>query len=55
MAKNTVFQLTGRDVIDDPLTRLLREGARRLIEQAVETELQTGLGSSLYQDSCRLN
>jgi len=40
MTKNTVVQLTGRDAIDDPLTQLLREGARRLIEQAVEAELQ---------------
>ena len=40
MTENTVVQLAGRDAIDDPLTQLLREGARRLIEQAVEAELQ---------------
>ena len=40
MTENTVVQLAGRDAIDDPLTQLLREGARRLIEQAGEAELQ---------------
>jgi len=38
--KNTVVGLAGRDTIADPLTEMLRTGARQLIQQAVETELQ---------------
>jgi len=38
--KNTVVGLAGRDTIADPLTEMLRAGARQLIQQAVETELQ---------------
>ncbi len=39
MNKNNVVELTGREEIADPLTELLREGARDLIQQAVEAEL----------------
>jgi putative transposase len=40
MNKNdTVVELTGRDQFADTLTELLRNGARQLIEQAVEAEL----------------
>ncbi len=35
-------------VFDDPLTQLLREGARKLLQQAVEVELQSVLGR--YRD-----
>jgi len=40
MKKNTVVGLAGRDTIADPLTEMLRAGARQLIQQAVKTELQ---------------
>ena len=40
MKKNTVVDLAGRDTIADPLTEMLRTGARQLIKKAVELELQ---------------
>jgi transposase-like protein len=40
MKKNNVLEFAGRDTISDPLTALLRSGAQRLINQAVEAELQ---------------
>jgi len=40
MKKNTVVGLAGRDAIVDPLTEMLRIGAKQLIQQAVEAELQ---------------
>lgn len=40
MNKSTVIALEDRTESLDPLTELLRVGARQLIEQAVETELQ---------------
>ncbi len=39
MNKSTVITLEDRAESLDPLTELLRVGARQLIEQAVETEL----------------
>jgi len=39
MNKSNVVELSGREVIADPLTELLRQGARELIQQAVEAEL----------------
>lgn len=39
MSKGTVVAFAGRDEIADPLTELLRQGARDLIQQAVEAEL----------------
>ncbi len=44
MSKHTVVDLAGRDTPADPLTELLRTGARQLIQQAVEVELQELLG-----------
>ena len=38
MVKIHVIGFTGRDGIADPLTELLRQGARELIQQAVEAE-----------------
>jgi len=35
-----MVELEGREQIVDPVTQLLRNGARRLIEQAVEAELE---------------
>ena len=40
MSKNNVVELTGREAGADPLTELLRAGAKQLIRQAVEAELQ---------------
>ena len=40
MKKDTVVDLAGRDTIADPLSEMLRTGAQRLIEKAVEVELQ---------------
>ena len=40
MIKNNVVQLEGRDGLTDPLSELLIAGARQLIAQAVEAELQ---------------
>ena len=40
MSKSNVVELSGRDTILDPVTELLRAGAKQLIYQAVEAELQ---------------
>ncbi|WP_419607148.1 IS256 family transposase [Thiolapillus sp.] len=40
MNKNTVVSFQDREQITDPLNALLRTGARKLIEQAIEAELQ---------------
>ena len=38
MNENSVVSLRQKDEIDDPLTEILRTGARKLIVQAVEIE-----------------
>jgi transposase-like protein len=45
MTENNVVGLRQKDEIDDPLTEILRAGAKRLIEQAVEAEFAAFLGS----------
>ena len=40
MKKSAVNELEDREAIVDPLTELLREGAQRLIQQAVGVELE---------------
>ena len=45
MFENKVVPLRQKDEIDDPLTEILRAGAKRLIEQAVESEFAAFLGS----------
>ena len=40
MDENTIIEFTGRDAISDPLTEMLRKGARELLQAAVESELQ---------------
>ncbi|HXY57947.1 MAG TPA: IS256 family transposase [Methylocystis sp.] len=45
MTENRVVPLRQPDAIDDPLTEILRCGARRLIAQAVEAEFETFLTS----------
>jgi transposase-like protein len=39
MSKGNVVDFAGREEFADPLTELLRQGARELIHQAVEAEL----------------
>ena len=43
MNANSVVSLRQKDEIDDPLTEILRAGARKLIVQAVEIEFDTFL------------
>ena len=40
MDKHNVVELQDREILSDPLTEMLREGAMQLIHQAVEAELQ---------------
>jgi putative transposase len=42
---SSVVRLRQPDEIDDPLTAILRAGARRLLEQAIEAEVETFLAS----------
>ena len=46
MDENRVVSLRQKGAIDDPLTEILRAGARRLIAQAVEAEFVTFLASN---------
>ena len=39
MSKDNVIALQSPEGIEDPLTALLRAGAKRLIQQAIEAEL----------------
>jgi len=39
MSKDNVVALSSPEGIEDPLTELLRTGAKRLIQQAIEAEL----------------
>ena len=45
MTENNVVSLRQKEVIDDPLTEILRAGAKRLIEQPVEAEFAAFLGA----------
>ncbi len=44
MGKDSVVEFRKPGMVEDPLTELLRRGARRLIEQAIEAELAELLG-----------
>ena len=46
MTGNRVVALRQKGAIDDPLTEILRTGARRLIAQAVEAEFETFLATT---------
>ena len=40
MTKESIVELQGRDLpVEDPLTEVLRRGARALLSQAVEAEV----------------
>jgi transposase-like protein len=43
MRKSNVLEHQGQEQVEDPLTELLREGAKRLIHRAVDEELQEQL------------
>jgi len=43
MDENTIIDFNGRDAVTDPLTDLLRKGARELLQAAVEAERDTFL------------
>ncbi len=43
MDNATIIDFTGRDAVADPLTELLRKGARELLQAAVEAERDTFL------------
>jgi putative transposase len=45
MSNDNVIGLHRPELIEDPLTELLRSGAKRLIKQAVEAELADLLAS----------
>ena len=45
MSNDTVVSLVAPALVSDPLTELLRSGARRLIEAAVRTEFEEYLSS----------
>ena len=45
MSDNTVVPLRHPDTIEDPLTAVLRSGARRLLAQAVEAEAEAFLAA----------
>ncbi len=40
MDESTIVEFAGRDAISDPLTDLLRKGARELLQSAIEAELE---------------
>ncbi len=44
-SNSTVVPLCQSDAIDDPLTAILRSGARRLLAQAIEAEAETFLAT----------
>jgi putative transposase len=45
MSDNTVVPLRQPDEVEDPLTAVLRSGARRLLAQAVEAEAEAFLAA----------
>ena len=44
-SSNSVVSLRQPDAIDDPLTAVLRSGARRLLAQAIEAEAEAFLAT----------
>lgn len=44
MGEDTVVRFRNPETVRDALTELLREGAQRLLKQAVEAEVQEFLG-----------
>jgi putative transposase len=58
MSNTTVISLRQPDTIDDPLTAVLRNGARRLLAQAIEAEAEAFLAAlkdtRLAEGACNL-
>ena len=52
-SNSTVVPLCQSDAIDDPLTAILRSGARRLLAQAIEAEAETFL-ATMKGVNCRM-
>ena len=50
MNKSNVIELAGRVESTDPLTELLRSGARQLLQEAIEAELQELLATHSDRD-----
>ena len=48
MDESNIVEFAGRDTISDPLTELLRKGARELLQSAVEAELEAFMAQ--FQD-----
>ena len=48
MNESNIVEFAGRDTISDPLTELLRKGARELLQSAVEAELEAFMAQ--FQD-----
>jgi|GEM_PF-452972 len=53
MSQDNIIALTGREEISDPLTELLRSGARQLICQAVEAEFEEFMAGYAGQKTSR--
>ncbi len=45
MSKHNVVELSGRDMSRDELTELIRDGARKLVSEALEAEVSELLSS----------
>ena len=50
---SNIVPLRQPDEIDDPLTNILRAGARQLLAQAVEAEVETFSGHGEGFEACR--
>ena len=50
---STIVPLRQSDAIDDPLTAILRSGARRLLAQAIAAEAETFL-AAMKACNCRM-
>ena len=53
MSNDTVVSLAAPARVSDPLTELLRSGARRLIEAAVTAEFEEYLSGFAYGEAAR--
>ena len=53
MTEDEVVAFRAKDAIDDPLTEILRSGAKRLIERVVEAEFAAFFGLARRVDAGR--
>ena len=54
MSNTTLIPLRQPDTIDDLLTAVLRDGARRLLVQAIEAEAEAFLAERLSENARRM-